>query len=321
MLPPRLRGRLAVAAWLALAGGAACDPSPTFPAPTQPLVGTVAFEREVTMGTAPIEVKTDLATLHIDPGTVPVGTKIVVRIVDGIVKELTPATAGDIWSLNGQPLAVQLVSEAKTFARPVLLSTFSFFGKSGLANVLHADEGAAAWTVVGQATTPPPPSIATVTAELTEPHLWTLAMPSPAQIQPPSGVFRLDQLTCGATNVVPTPMEILEIDTPRYTWTRGPIGDACTPIERGQVVFQFDLGFATFAPDYGQSYYFNIQLAGPDAFGLQNGPARPLECPANSPTSLSFVRAVDPVDAGAPSDASDGGCASDAGGSGDAQGG
>jgi hypothetical protein len=318
------RGRLAAAASLALAAGAAglaCSPSPAFPTPAQPLVGEVLFERELTMGTAPVDIRTIQATFHVDAGTVPVGTKLVVRILDGIVKELT--VTGDVWSVDGQPAAVQVLSDAPTFARPIQLTIGSFAGRSGQVDVLHADEGAAAWTQVGQASQTPPPSLSMFTAELTEPHLWTFLMPPAPKAVAPFGLYRLAQLTCSGHDLTSTTMETLDIGVGRYAWTHGPAGDACSPVERGQIVFQLDMGFASFAPDsdYFHPNTFNIHLLDNDTFELQGTFDRPLECPANIPTSLAFVRAVEPVDAGAPPEASDGGCASDGGGSGDAQGG
>jgi hypothetical protein len=318
------RGRL-VAASLALAAGAgaACDPSPTFPAPAQPLVGTVVFERELTMGTTPVEIRNYAATIDVEPGTVPVGTKLVVRILDGVVKDLTAGTAGDVWSFDGQPASVQLISDVPTFTRPILLTLPNFKARSGPADVLHADEGAAAWTRVGEASASSAPALSTFTAELTEPHLWTMAMAPLAQPPAPSGPYLLDWLTCDAIGVVPTPAETLEIDGDRYAWTHGAAGDACASVERGAVALDVAHDNAAFMPDGGEAYAFELQIVASNAFTLKAIEIRPRECPANAKTVLSFFRPikVDPVDAGAPPEASDGGCASDARGGGDAQGG
>src|SRR5579872_722888 len=90
---------------VAVAGalGMACDPAPTFPAPAQPLVGEVLFERALTMDTASIDLRTEVATFHIDPGTLPVGSTLLVRILDRVVKDLTDGTTGDVWNISGQP--------------------------------------------------------------------------------------------------------------------------------------------------------------------------------------------------------------------------
>jgi len=310
-------GRLPLAALLALAAGATgCDPSPTFPAPTQPLVGRVVFEREVTMGTEPIELRTYAATLDIDPGTVPVGTKLLVRILDGVVKELTGETAGDVWSFDGVAGgAVQILSDATTFARPILLTVEGFPVGEGLADVLHADEGAAAWTRVGKVTTPTPPSVFQFTAELTGPHLWSLAIPPVTALAAPNGVYRLDRLICGTNDVGATPDETLEIDRGRYVWTRGPAGGACAVVERGLISIELSVASATFEPDVGDAYFFNIYVVDNDTFELKTIFARPFECAADVTTVLSFVPAASGADAGAPNPGSDGGCASDAGGS------
>jgi hypothetical protein len=337
MLLIHRRGRLAAVALLALAAGAAgmaCDPTPSFPPPAQPLVGRVLFERELTMGTEPIDVTTYAATLHVAPGTVPVGTKLVVRIVDGVVKDLTDG--GDIWSHDGLPAAVQLLSDAPTFARPIQLEVPNDRGPSWnlqpafcngscavgpiTVDVLHADEGATAWTRLGVAV---PDNLSSrpgaFTAEVTEPHLWTMAMPPGPKLQAPSGLYRLDRLYCETYDVVTTPPETLEIDGDRYVWTRGPSTDPCAPVERGTLGLDLPGAKAVFTPDVGDAYDFNIYPQSSFSFVLKGIRQTAAECAANTTTSLSFVRTKSPG-------ASDGGCATDAGatdagGSGDAQGG
>jgi hypothetical protein len=325
MLLVHHRVRLAVAAPLALAEGAAggaCDPTPTFPAPTQPLVGRVVFERELTMGTEPIELRTYAATLNVEPGTVPVGTKLLVRILDGVVKELTGEGPSDVWSFGQPGGAVQIVSDVTTFARPILLTVLQGYPVSGLADLLHADEAAPAWTRVGKVTTPTPPS-AQFTAELTGPHLWSIAIPPVAQLSPPNGLYRVDKLICGSNDkdVAVTPNETLQIDQGRYVWTREPAGGGCAVVERGLIWIELSIASATFEPDVGDGYFFNIYVGDNDSFELKTILARKRECPAEIATTLAFVPASDGADAGAPPEASDGGCAADAGGGSDAQGG
>jgi hypothetical protein len=316
------RGHLAVAASLLLAAGAACNPTPSFPAPAQPLVGEVVFERELTMGTAPIDIQTYVATLHVDPGTVPVGTKLVVRIVDGIVKELTPDTAGDVWTYNGQPAAVQLLADTGTFARPILLTVPSFTsGATAPAAILHADEGAATWTRVGQTAAAPPDALPGFSAELTEPHLWSFALPSAPGVGLPQGLFGLDYAKCGTSDLLPLPTETLEIEGTLYTWTRGPSGGACTVIERGLISMNLKPAQVTFTPDVGAPYSFNFQFEAQNAFELDATLPYPLDCPAGATTALSFLKPLSLIPTSATPGGNDGGCATDAGGSGDAQGG
>jgi hypothetical protein len=332
MLLAHHRGRRAAAALLALAAvaaGPACEPSPRFPDPAQPLVGEVMVERTLTMGSEAIELKTNVATLHVDPGTVPVGTKLVWRIVDGIVKDLPGSSAGQQWSFYyGQPTSVQLIADVATFARPVVLTvSTSFDTRNGDVDVLHADESAAAWTRVGKATRAPTLSGSWFTAELTEPHLWTLAVAPPPPFNPPVGLFRLERLMCGTDVVAATPNETLELDGFRYVWTFDP-GSSCAVVDRGESRISIDAALTSlgFFPDGAAgSYFFAIQqwqngrldIEGPN-FGT---PPRARECAAGVSTVLSFVQTNGPVDAGASPDTSDGGCAPDAGGSGDATGG
>ena len=304
-----------VAALLALAAGGACDPSPTFPAPAQPLVGRVVFERELTMGTEPIDLKTYPATLHVDPGTVPLGTRLLVRILDGVVKDPTGDTGGAVWTFDGRPNgAVQLLTDVTTFERPILLTAQGFSPSTALPDVLHADESAATWTRVGKVTTPPP-SDYQVGAALTGPHLWSIAIPPPATLAPPSGLYDLDRLFCGANDLTATPKETLEIDGGRYVWTRAPAGGGCDVVERGVVALDVQLAYANFVPDGGDSYTFELQIVASNAFALKANVPVARECPANTTTYLSFVRPIDAADASAPARGSDGGCAADAGGS------
>jgi hypothetical protein len=301
MLLVHHRVRLAVAALLALAAGAAggaCDPTPTFPAPAQPLVGTVVFERELTMGTDPVEIKNYAATIDIAPGTVPVGTKLVVRILDGVVKDLTPFFGGPhfippIWTIDGQPASVQLISDVPTFARPIILTVQSFWTPDETVDVLHADESATAWTRVGTATLPKPPPSA-FTAALTEPHLWTMAMPLPGEpalpAPAPDGPYLLNWLTCDANGVVPTPAETLEIDGDRYAWTHGAAGDACASVERGAIVLDVEHDHAAFMPDEGDAYAFELQIVASNAFSLKAIEVRPRECPAEARSTAAHHR-------------------------------
>jgi hypothetical protein len=232
-----------------VAAAPACDPTPSYPPPEQPLVGTVSFEQEITMGAGPVEVSTVQATVDIDPGTIPVGDRLLVRLLRGVTKA-TPSGSGNTWMIGAEPAAVQLLPATATFAKPIHLRLPFFPTKTGAVDVLHADEAATSWSWVAQAALQSPGS-GSFTAEMTEPHLWTL-VGSNGNAPPPDGIYRLDVLECGTNLVSPPPDVTLELAGGTYVWTwaRSPGDAGCSPVtERGTVaIYQLQ---ATFTPDGG----------------------------------------------------------------------
>jgi hypothetical protein len=265
-------------AFAVLAVGA-CDPTPSYPPPEQPLVGTVSFEQEITMGAGPTEISTVQATVDIDPGTIPVGDHLLVRLLRGVTKA-TPSGSGNVWMIGAEPAAVQLLPATATFAKPVHLRLPFFPTQTGAVDVLHADEAATSWSWVAQATLPSPGS-GSFTAELTEPHLWTL-VGSNGNAPPPDGIYALDQFICGNDLVSPPPASTLELAGGTYVWTwaRSPGDAGCGPVtERGTVaISQLQ---ATFTPDVGFPRRYDLKVLG-GGFALEGGPSAGGECPGQS---------------------------------------
>ena len=67
------------------------------------------------MGAGPTEISTVQATVDIDPGTIPVGDRLLVRLLRGVTKA-TPSGSGNTWMIGAEPAAVQLLPATATFA-------------------------------------------------------------------------------------------------------------------------------------------------------------------------------------------------------------
>jgi hypothetical protein len=300
---------------LAFAVAAGCDPTPDYPPPEQPLLGTVVFERDITMGDSAVDIWTQDAALHVDPGTIPRGEHLVVRELRGVSKA---DPAGDVriaqqWQISQQPAAVQLLTATAVFAKPILLRLNYYALPYGSAQLFHADETAAAWSNVGPAPQSADQNGPNYTARLTEPHLWTLAYAPAGGPAPPSGLFRLTSVACGSTPVSPVPDETLDIEGGAFIWTR--TKSCVTTMEKGRVVF--DSVGATFK-SVAQEQQFAL-TATSDGFELETSLGSAPYCPAGVDTIAVFTKVVS--NDGSASAQPDPGCGTDAGGGGDATGG
>ena len=297
---------------------AACDPTPTFPQPEGPLVGVVVAEQEVVMGADPIEFRIWEATVRVEPGTVPTGTRLLLRFLRGVSKDAPQET--ETWQLSWQPAAFQLLPETLTLSKPITLTVFGLAPVlPAVVDVLHASEEAATWTPVATATSPVPPTVPTFIASITEPHLWTLGS-HPDSIPDPRGLFRLSSLVCGVDSVTPPP-QTLELDDGAYIWTRGGDGVSCASVESGTFTLNRSLNAVTLTPSIGMPRRYGISVSA-NGFELKGQQTEAIDCAAGVLSVEGFTQA-EAGDGGRPltqPDGGDAGCV-DAGVAGDAQGG
>jgi hypothetical protein len=143
-----------VAGWLAwLAVVPACASRPSV-APVEPLIGLIAFEREITLGGAqPVQVDVDYRPEHatrfqivFPAGAAAPGTVVTVRWVIGMTKTL-PADS----TLPIDDGALQIAPAGIVFAKAAQLTIP--FGPAHVAqfHALTAREEDAAWTLLGEA--------------------------------------------------------------------------------------------------------------------------------------------------------------------------
>jgi hypothetical protein len=318
-----------VVAAFGLAAAIGCDPTPTFPPAEQPLPGVVVLEREmIAAAGVPIEVSfsgvtlsipADAsllgATLSIPADAVPPGTRVLVRYLRDVRKTLDGSTHARLWTLTGQPAALQILPETLTFAKPATLSVFGYPLTQPPAEVLSANEADPAWQRRGAAPYSIPPAPPGLVAIVDGPHLWSFFLDWTGQPAVQSGAFVQQQLSCANVPVDPTPVDNLTIGADRtYVWTRAARGGACGGVETGLVtLLDWTAGVAFFGPSGGGAKRkYGLQAKG-DGFLLQGQFAEALDCAAYQVTLNWFVPAVTGADGGVPSKgATDGACAIDA---------
>jgi hypothetical protein len=122
-----------------------------FPPAEQPLPGVVLIEREVIAAPgAPLEVSYWGASLRISADSVPPGTRVLVRLLRDVHQTLAGGSDGNLWTVSGQPAALQILPGILTFAKPATFTVMGFPFLSSSAQVLSADEADAAWRAGGQ---------------------------------------------------------------------------------------------------------------------------------------------------------------------------
>lgn len=161
---------------LALAAGA-CDPTPTFPTPEPPLVGTVLRERELFVSATEsfelaIFVGVTRSQVTVPAGAAAPGTRVVLRFVRDAQPAALPAGYEDLAFVTLQVLPVNL-----QLAMPLTYAVKASLRAGTVADVMSASEQDLAWTRHG----PAAPGDSTygaptaVIGAIDGPHLWKLA--------------------------------------------------------------------------------------------------------------------------------------------------
>jgi hypothetical protein len=299
-------GRRAALAALAsyAAAAAGCTSAPVFPPAEQPLVGTVLIEQEVVVGSSGTNVNLagtyfSIATLYIPPGAVPAGTRLLVRLLRDVHKELPGATPEDFWSYT-----VQILPATVTFATPATLTTPSILRAARVGGVLFAREDDTAWQRRGEPTASGDRSSLSVSID--GPHLWSL---EGATVFEPIGTFVRTELWCGNATVR-APADTIEFSGGGdYLWMRNVVGATCTFAETGRVAIAALNGVAAFTPAGGPARSYYLDLSG-NGFNLAFYEWPSPECGGQDSSSQSFRRPAAGADGGVPT--SDGGCTTDA---------
>ena len=179
----RLRFRRAAGSMVLATFLFACDPTPNYPTPQEPVVGTVQEEKGVVVGGTSQQIGMhyigylgkDSLRITIPAGAYPVGTRVTVRIVSEFGPPGSPdETLGRLlgWLLSpGSALQVLPASPPPALSLRV---EFDNIGRNaGVMDLLHAHEGDSAWVTVAKVDCNGP----TVAFDIGEPGLWTLARP------------------------------------------------------------------------------------------------------------------------------------------------
>jgi hypothetical protein len=150
----------------------ACEPTPTYPVPEQPIVGEILEEQSalVTANGQPIVLRAYAASLSIPTGAYPAGTRVTLRLVNSL-----PMPADTSSSYFGYPQsecpvqAVQVLPAQPSPAQPLQLVLFG--GVQSLSyTIFHAREGELTWTNTGLVLLN---TSAGMSVAISEPGLWT----------------------------------------------------------------------------------------------------------------------------------------------------
>jgi hypothetical protein len=301
----RWRRRAALAALAACAAGTAgCVSAPVFPPAEQPLVGTVLIEQEVVVGSCGSDVNlagtySSIATLYIPPGAIPAGTRLLVRLLRDVRKELPGVAAEDFWGYT-----VQILPATVTFAAPATLTTPYPLRAARVGGVLFAREDDTSWQRRGEPTVSGDRS--SLSLPIDGPHLWSL---EGATVFEPTATFVRTALLCGNATL-PAPADTIDFSGGGdYLWMRTVPGATCTFAEAGRVAIAALNGVTTFTPVGGPARSYYLDLSG-NGFNLTFFESPSPECGQEGPSSQSFRRPSAGADAGIPP--GDAGCTTDA---------
>lgn len=159
----------------------ACEPTPTYPVPEQPIVGEILEEQSalVPANGQPIVLQAVVARLSVPAGAYPAGTRVTLRLVN----YLPTLPVGTNTSFFGYPdfsrspvEAVQVLPAQPSPAKPLQLVLLGGV-QSESYTVFHAREGASTWTNTGMVL---PNTAEGLSVAISEPGLWTAG-------DPPSG--------------------------------------------------------------------------------------------------------------------------------------
>ena len=163
----------------------ACEPTPNFPTPEQPVPGMIWEERSAIATGADQQIgllyKQYLDSgqhrirVSIPAGAYPVGTRVTIRLVFDLG---TLADIGDVMGqlagLSGASMALQILPAGLVPARPLRIEISNVWPKTSNFDLLHAYEGDHTWTTVAKVDI----GATTVAFEVGQPGLWTLADPT-----------------------------------------------------------------------------------------------------------------------------------------------
>lgn len=149
----------------------ACEPTPNYPAPEQPIVGEILEEQSavVTRNGQPIVLQTVAATLSVPAGAYPASTRVTLRLVNDLPMPIDTSSSYFGYPQQYLVQAVQVLPAQPSPAEPLQLVLFG--GTQSLSyTVFHAREGESTWTSTGMVLQD---TGAGLSVAISEPGLWT----------------------------------------------------------------------------------------------------------------------------------------------------
>jgi len=150
----------------------ACEPTPTYPVPEQPIVGEILEEQSavVTAAGQPIVLQTGAATLSVPVGAYPASTRVTLRLVNNLPMPADASSSYFGYPQSQYPVqAVQVLPAQPSPAKPLQLVLFGGM-QSLYYTIFHAREGESTWTNTGMVL---PDTGAGLSVAISEPGLWT----------------------------------------------------------------------------------------------------------------------------------------------------
>ena len=310
--------------FVAAAAVLACEPTPRYATPEEPLVGKVALEASTVVTDAGGELDFFYADwlpayrlrVSIPAGAYPKGTVVTIRLLSELdTRADTEIVLGRF--LNGGNAniqALQLLPASLTPAVPVHVAIVGALNPWTF-DVLHARETAPAWTVV-TSVAPSTTDVTTLPFDMDAPGLWTIGqLPLPASLQ---GHLQRVQLACGDVPVSAPRVRTVDFVRNSYHWS-SPAGPGCDQVDSGTIQAAYSPDCVDFSPNFGVggTACFVLDGAGTGlslSWLVYGGPSN--ECPGTTVETEQYVlMPAASVDAGASQ--TDGSCPPDAGGGSD----
>jgi len=149
----------------------ACEPTPNYPVPEQPMVGEILEEQSavVTADNQPIVLQAVVARLSVPAGAYPASTRVTLRLVNDLPMPVDTSSSYFGYPQQYRVQAVQVLPAQPSPAKPLQLVLFG--GEESLYyTVFHAREGQSIWTNTGMVLRD---TGAGLSVAISEPGLWT----------------------------------------------------------------------------------------------------------------------------------------------------
>jgi hypothetical protein len=128
---------------------AACEPTPKYPVPEQPVVGEILGEQSgvVAADGQSVVIDAGLARLSVPAGAYPAGTRVTLRLVGNM--RMQPEADSSLWGYPQYPVQAAQILPAQPPPAQALEVVFHGGEQSVYFAVFHATEGDSAWTGTG----------------------------------------------------------------------------------------------------------------------------------------------------------------------------